>query len=156
MVTTDFRKIIIIRHGVYDATDRLDATGQRQMQALIDPLKQHLAGESNVLLLTSSAPRAEDSMKILSEGLGLPYEAHPYFWSDNGHSQDNFRAKELLIEKATEKKADVIVLVTHLEYANGFPRYIVAEAGKSFVRYVSMEKGDMLFIDMEKEITRRY
>ena len=157
MYMTQFRKIIIIRHGFYDSsTDRLNEFGASQMRKLIDPLKKILENEENVLLLSSSAERAEDSVRILSDMLKIKYEAHPYFWSDNMHPQDNFRAKELLIEKAAEKNSDVVVLVTHLEYADELPGYLVAEVGKSFIGYVSINKGEMLFIDMENETTMKY
>ena len=146
------RKIIIIRHGNYNtSTDQLNDADKKQMEELVPKLREHLAGEENILLVSSKAERAEDSMKVLAQALGLSYQTHDYFWSDNTHRQINRRALDMLKSMADEKGTDVVVLVTHLEYAKDLPSVIEADAGKGFVRRRELLKGEMVFLDMEKE-----
>ena len=146
------RKVIIIRHGVYDSsTARLNTIGIRQMEELVPKIQEHLVGEENILLVSSPAPRAEDSVKVLAEKLNLSYQTHEYFWSDKHHSQNNDRALECLKNMAEEKKASVAVLVTHLEYAEDLPLHIGKDAGKQFVRPREIDKSEMVFLDMENE-----
>lgn len=147
-----FRKVIIVRHGYYGDDDGLNSHGIQQIHNLLPKIMEHIAGEENVLLLSSPATRAEDSVKILSAGLNIPYEVHEHFWSDNKHYQNDERALILMKTKAKEKAdATVVILVTHLEYANDLPRYIIADAGKQISLRCRLEKGDMLFLDLENE-----
>ncbi len=148
-----FRKIIIIRHGKYDEdTDRMDSRGQRQMERLVPKIKEYMAGEENVLFLSSSAPRAEDCAKIISAALDISYEATEYLWSDNRHYQDNGRAIDFIKQKAGEKDgATAVIIITHLEYAHNFGKFIMEDSGKGFPVRSNLEKGEMLFIDFQKE-----
>ena len=151
------RKIFVIRHGLYNnKTDRLNADGEEQMRSLLEPLKKHLAGEEHVVLLSSSAERAEDSVKIISDGLGIAYKVHPYFWSDNDHMQLNNRALDLINQITTEMNADVVILLTHLEYAKELPSLLCYKCGNKFIGEISLDKGGMIFLDMEKQIHTLY
>lgn len=149
----NFEKIIIIRHGEYDEdTGRMNYIGRNQMERLIPKIKAYISGEANVLFLTSSAPRAEGCARVISDLLDISYEATEYLWSDKRHIQDNARALDYMTQKAEEKnQATAVIVITHLEYAGSFAEFIMEEANKDFLTHYGLEKGEMLFMDFEKE-----
>jgi phosphohistidine phosphatase SixA len=146
-----FKKIVIIRHGKYSG-ENLNDNGIKQIQNLLPKLKAYVSNEKNVLLISSSAPRAEDSVKILAKELNLPYETHESFWSDNDHDDNCFQALALIKQRAKENgNADTIILVTHKEYTDNLPEYILNDVNKYFRVRDSLDKGEMLLLDFENE-----
>ena len=106
------KKFIVIRHGS-------GFNMEEQMLHMAEQLKPHLEGNT-VRLITSTAFRADDSAKELARELGLTgYENHAILWSDRDHEQNN-RAALALVRKKFEG-VDVLIVLTHLEYAEELP-----------------------------------
>ncbi|MFZ2205364.1 MAG: hypothetical protein WAV23_02125 [Minisyncoccia bacterium] len=151
------RKIIIIRHGEYTMGQCLTEKGKKQTNDLIPELVKSLMNEKKVLLLSSSAPHAEESAKMLSDALNIPCEVHPEFWSNISykHKQDNPKALALIKKRAKEKEANIVVLVTNLDYTIGLSNLIIGANEDSFVWRVLAE-GEMLILNLklEKELTK--
>lgn len=146
-----FRKIIIIRHGSYDyETNEINSKGIDEMLGLVDRLKHHLVGEDNVLFLSSSAPRAVGSAEVLFKKIGIPYKTTISLWSDTLHCQDNKIALSFIDSKALEMNSDVIIILTHLEYARDLPLIILKNSGMDYLRSISLQKGEMLVLDLAK------
>lgn len=146
------RKFIVIRHGNYDyATMDLDAIGERQIKKLLPTIKEHIAGMEGILLLSSNAPRAESSMKIISGELNLPYEVSEYLCSDNKHSQDNKRALNFVLNEVNKNEAEAVIILTHLEYANELPIVMIYHLGEHISVHDDLNKGEMVVVDLSDE-----
>jgi phosphohistidine phosphatase SixA len=144
------KKLFIIRHGNYGPDERLNATGVSQMENLVPILKSHITEHEKVIILSSSAPRAEDSAKVISKGMGIAFEKHSEFWSDEKHHQDNRRAKLLLEQKTKERMADTIILITHCEYAKELAWYIALSMQFNAKRK-DVDEGGMVYLNREKK-----
>lgn len=114
------KKLILVRHGEYDKQKQLSLAGKQQIRDLCVRLQPHIAGHS-VIILSSTAPRAIQSAHVMAEILSAPVEPYPILWVDNFHSS-NMEGVAALVEY-NGHRADVVILMTHLEYVESFPSY---------------------------------
>ena len=142
--------LIIVRHGDYDEKGRISSDGVQQMKNLVPAILTWVTPQrkKDILLLSSPAPRAEDSAKVLAEGLDLPYETDESLWSDKNHAYDCDRLLDFIEKKCNEKSEScVVILVTHIEYIHFLPRATAKRARKqSFNTPFEIEKGEMLIL----------
>jgi phosphohistidine phosphatase SixA len=147
------QKLIVVRHGDYGYNDRLSDFGKRQMQNIATQLKPHVDGKK-VVVLSSVAERATDSADIITEQLGVPgYESHDVLWSENRHPENLPKAVELVQQHAD---TDVLILVTHLEYAERFPNHFLHTvlSTKDTFAARKVEKGQAIIIDCDNKTTQ--
>lgn len=141
--------LIIARHGEYGHDNNLNAFGSEQilrMSKKIADLKQDLTA----IILCSSAPRAEQSAKIIADNLGIQSVTHPILWSDNSHRM-NCEEVYKLVKEASEK-AEVVILVTHLEYSDTFPMHFASVEGwNKSAGFGETEKGQAWVLDCENQ-----
>ncbi|MGW8185544.1 MAG: histidine phosphatase family protein [Candidatus Moraniibacteriota bacterium] len=141
----DMRFLIVVRHGAYDDDFNLNHRGKDQIQRLSEKLKDFVNG-NKILLLSSPAPRASQSAKIISEKLNVPFEEHEILWSDNDHWEDYDGL--LKIVKKRRSKAEIIILVTHLEYVEGFPDHFARNELAMDIDYPPIpSKGEACLVD---------
>jgi len=140
------QKLVIVRHGHYDKKDQLSADGKEQIYFLTEQLGPHLDGGS-LLILSSTADRAWQSAEILAEAFNVPYEKHEILLSDEDHFEDLAKALELV--QSREEEADVIILVTHHEYAKYFPYHYAKHVFDDLWEYQAIDKGDAWIIDCQ-------
>jgi phosphohistidine phosphatase SixA len=147
------KTLTIIRHGDYD-DDHLTYLGKIQMQGLTAILDGLISGK--IMILSSTAPRAKESAEILfkelsSKYLSIEMECVDILWSGNSAplSMDNKQILRLIQKKADEQ-ADVIIIVTHSEYADE----LSADLGIAFDE--TLEKGEMLVINMATKEYQKY
>lgn len=140
------KKLFVVRHGTYGRDDRLNDLGQEEIQALGEKLEKFTEGET-VLILSSTADRARQSAEILAKLLDVEsFEQHEVLWSEASHPQD-FPGALSLIRKYKDT-ADIIILVTHLEYAEGFSGYFGREELGVRLGYCpNVKKGEAVIID---------
>lgn len=112
--------LVVVRHGQYGKDGRLDDRGRLQIDALAEKLKPLINGAS-VFILTSPTDRTCESAEILGHALGAPIEEHEVLWSEDSRPE-NFPGALALVRSRSDK-ALVLILVTHFEYAEGFPTY---------------------------------
>lgn len=147
------KKLVVCRHGNYDEDKRLDASGRVQMGSLAHLLKPHLSGHS-VRVLSSTAPRAVDSSVALLRELAIEglcdFETNPVLWSDEEHRKDLPAALELVRTKF--EGIDVLILVTHFEYAEDFPSYFASRVLGTGIRHRNVTKGGARIIDCIKKV----
>lgn len=142
------KKLILVRHGEYGWNNQLTDYGRQQIASLSEQLKPHVNGAS-LLILSSVAPRASESAEILGSAFGVGTEEHDVLWSENQHREDLPAALELVRSK--KDVAEVVMLVTHLEYVCDFPNYFGQhELGVSF-QYQEISKGTAWVIDCEQK-----
>ncbi len=145
------KKLIIVRHGSYGSDGYLTEYGQGQMGRLGAKLKTRIEGK--VRVLCSTAPRALQSARLLAQYFGVEVESHDKLWSDEGHPEDVDAALSLI---AACDDCDVLIVVTHFEYAIEIPSaYGKKVLGVPNFPRGEVEKGSCRVIDC-KEKTCRY
>lgn len=141
------KKIIIVRHGDYSGSN-LTTLGVNQMETLAGFLSW--VNPTQTTMLSSSASRASNSARILSEKLGLPFTEHYGLWSDDDHDYDLRFASQLIKSQDSE----AVILITHLEYAQYLPKFICKDIfGNTELMngYSGLYKGQMVLINLEKK-----
>ena len=113
------KKLIIIRHGTYDYDGNLDEHGKEQMKVMAAMLAQHINGD-RALMLHSTKARAVQSAEALNTQLKLEKEAHATLVS-GGDWLDEKAALDFV--RKHKDRADVLILVTHMEYGERLPSY---------------------------------
>jgi len=137
--------LVIIRHGADDdRTGGLTQLGQQQIASLGEQLGPVMVGKT--LILTSTAKRARESADILRGLHGSDLEECPLLYSGSGMVLDMKRLMELVI--SYEDQVDVIVLVTHSEWAGGFPSYFFDQAFGANLQWTIIMKGEAFVIDV--------
>lgn len=145
------KMLVLVRHGSCGPDGRLDEIGYGQAVALATRIKEMVEreGHSSISMLCSTAPRALDSADVMGHVLGrmlIAREDHPAFWADDEHSHD-FREGLSLIERAGEN-ADVVIVVTHLDYANYFASFMARERGwESHLPNFSVRYGEAVVVN---------
>jgi phosphohistidine phosphatase SixA len=143
------KKILIVRHGYYSVSD-LTSTGREQMKDLGMAIKSLMNGDS-IEVKSSTAPRAKQSAKILAEILGVSFTEHEFLWS----GPDSPRGCRVDLDKALKiiqgSRADVVILVTHLEYSEYLPTHLGKKICGKDHGFPSEEtgKGEAWFIDCQ-------
>lgn len=120
----NMRLLIVVRHGNYDDEYNLSPKGREQMQKLAESL-QSLTNGNKVLLLSSTAKRASQSAEVISQMLSVSFEEHEILWSENCHPENKPSLLEFV--RARKQEAEIVILITHLEYADSFPAYFARE-----------------------------
>jgi len=147
------KKIIIARHGDYDdfGDMRLNARGQYQMSELAKQL-QPILGDSNVIILASTAKRASMSGDVMADELDCPIEFHEELVSGGGIPCKN---EEVLKIIQSYDQFDIVILVTHMEYSGGLPPFIGEQlCGVEFNPFAT-NKGEAWVIDLEAKTIER-
>jgi phosphohistidine phosphatase SixA len=145
------RYLVLARHGDY-RNDQLSDYGRQQMSRMAERLKLIL-GDGKPLILSSTATRGWQSAEVLARGLGVSYERYDLLWSDNMHPMDLPAALELVRSRSDE--ADMVILVTHLEYTDQFPWYYADRTWSHELVYHGPDRGEALLIDCETITTQR-
>ena len=106
-------------------------------------------------MLSSSARRAKESAEILSAKLNLTFELVDLLWSGPDDKVDggdpDFRAVLDLISKHPNQ-AEVVVLITHFEYVENFPRFLGRNhLGGVCLPIREIPKGTAWLIDCEQK-----
>lgn len=148
------KKLIVFRHGAYDEkTGRLDEDGREWLVRVAERVKPHLEGR--VRILSSTAPRAVDSAEVLAAQLGLEgVEQHLVLWSDNEHRMNLPGVGTLVFQCSFD--VEVLILVTHLEYAESFPTYFAEEMLHSDIEPYQVSYGCARVIDCEERTEIAY
>ncbi len=114
-------RLIIVRHGDYEVrSGKLSLIGIAQIEVLAGKLRPHVEGR-RVRMLVSTATRAEQSAEILKKELDISdVELHGTLSSEEDRI-DGVKAFELVDERSADD-IEVLIVVTHLEYADVLPR----------------------------------
>ncbi|MFC1615102.1 hypothetical protein ACFL22_00925 [Patescibacteria group bacterium] len=141
------KKLIVVRHGAYDTgTMNLNGEGHQQISDLVPKICDTIA-DGTAIILSSTAPRAEQSASILSDELVLAVELHEVLWSENSRPIKPNTVLEIIRSSSIY---DVVILVTHLEYTEMLTAYYARQALNipEIIQH-SIEKGEMLILDCE-------
>lgn len=138
-------RLAIVRHGDYLDNGRLSALGRTQIHKIGQKLEDLVNEEEKVLVLSSTAPRALDSVKIIADILEVPVEEHEVLWADDDH-RSNFDAVHQLVQ-SIRRKTNFGVLVTHLEYTEFLPSFLGKRDFGVSLLSLPLEKGGAIILD---------
>lgn len=123
------KHFFIARHGAYYIDGHLNKLGERQIRALGQAMKEILNG-SSVCIISSTAPRALDSSRVLAPELNLVgnIEEISCLWyaADSGHYDPvcDLDVDEVYrIVEERRYKADALILMAHEELRDAFASY---------------------------------
>lgn len=152
------RKLFIVRHGSYVPVEdkHLSQEGRRQAVELAEKIAEHVDGMP-VTVISSSALRASQTAEIISQKLGVGIElTTDLLWSGNtgkvrGSSKDFRELLKLLDEQFQD--CQVVILVTHYEYAECFPQFFAREKLGAVLYSRDIDKGTAWLVDcVEKRL----
>ena len=124
------KRIFIVRHGQSDGggDQGLSTNGVFQAKRLGKNIKD-IIGDDSVTMWSSAAQRAKETAAMIDHSLDCDFNQFELLWADNWHQHD-FKWLEGMIENwEMEDETNNLVIVTHLEYVNDFPRRLVKEGG---------------------------
>ncbi len=138
--------LFIVRHGEYDR-ESLSLHGIEQIELLSNKIASLVSGK-NMAIFASPAKRAKESAEIISRNFQVSFETQDFLYSGGGGlREEQCKATVHLIEAT---KAQVIILVTHFEYAEEFTPIITEHLlGTAFSTNV-IPKGHAWHIDFKK------
>lgn len=142
------KRLIVVRHGDYQGDMTISDLGVRQMRKLARQLRRHVEGNV-VRVLTSTAPRATGSARVLVEELSLSgYIEALVLWKDNEHWSDVEEALGFVREQF--QGVDVLIVVTHLDHAEELPGLFAKKVlGRPNFDQVGLKKGQAVIVDSE-------
>ena len=149
------KKVIVVRHGYYRGVDLHDI-GRQQIRELGNLIKASVYG-GTTQLFSSTAPRAAQSADILSEILGVGVELHDFLWSGPDGPEGCRTNLSKTLDLCKQSSADVIILVTHLEFTERFPKFFAEEMLNMTPGFPEQEirKGEAWVIDCEAKTCTR-
>ncbi len=118
------KKIILVRHAAYSGSGPdpiLSEIGKEQAAWLANALLEKIEESKHITIWSSTAKRAVGTTQIIKDcfpDAELGYI--PKLWSDNDHPHDYAWLKN----KLEEFEGEVLIVVTHLEYVQIFPRLL--------------------------------
>ena len=149
------KHLIVVRHGDYAVGGILSEKGKIQINSIALQLT-NLNLSKKAVILTSPAPRALESADIIKQKLGIKdYVEIPFFWSDTTaptptYYKDQDPSKVMTIVNEYEER-EVVIVVSHLEVVNQFPKYFMQEMFGKIASCPKLEKGEALHIDVLKQ-----
>jgi len=90
-----------------------------------------------VTIISSTARRAFDSAKVIASILKVKPKGYEVLWYDDEHPEDISDALSLI--KSYKDKTDVLIVVTHYEFAKYLPSLICKEYSDSYVHTCPFE-----------------
>lgn len=140
------KRLIIVRHGSYGDNGRLNDRGRSQIESLTKKI-QAMVGSDSIVILSSTADRAQESAEILSQMSG-EFENHTVLWSESSRPPENQVVLDLV---KTKREADTVILVTHYEYVDTFPRFFGIRELNTDLNSRVIEKGEAWIVDCENK-----
>jgi phosphohistidine phosphatase SixA len=137
------KHLFIIRHGEPGVNGNLTQTGMNQINRIVRDMKS-IVGENNGThyLLSSPAPKAEQSAQIIADGFGLKeFDRNYDIWTSRGNnlSQEELEAVDDMIIPYKDNH-DILTIVSHYELVGSYPEYI---AKKLFERTELIRRPDI-------------
>jgi phosphohistidine phosphatase SixA len=149
--------LFLLRHGNYDLINgeyHLSSEGKRQFEILADLIQQR--AESGVSLLSSSETVAIESARVLAERLDIDIQEATELWSGNPTDSPvgaNLRGDPKLVHRLVElveQRSNSIILVSHKEIGENYPRYFLSERMRLTDYIGALEKGQAYHFDLRK------
>ena len=149
--------LFVIRHGNYSKENgNLTSFGQDQIGILTNKIKNLSLG-TNAVIITSTAPRALQTSDIIRNILSIPdIVREPFIWSHPddapqlSYYKDQDPSKVMDIVKKFMHN-DVVILVSHYEVVNQFPKFFAKEVWNKDLDFPKLEPGEAIHFDLQNE-----
>ena len=145
------RHLFVIRHGDHNWED-LSNRGRDQIEKIAEEIKA-IVGEihNGHYLLSSTAPRAEQSAQIIAKAFGLEvFDKDERLWTSRGDDlyQKELEAIDGMIAPHKDKY-DIVTIVTHYEVVGSYPLHVVKTLFGKDESIRRPEKGEGVHLDIE-------
>lgn len=140
------KQLVIVRHGDYHIVE-LNERGRAQIGSLGRKL-QPLIKPGVVVIRSSPQMRTKESAQILGPIFGVTTEADELFLS-GGNVVPRFAEATAYVQALA---ADIVIVVTHLEYLYGWPQYFGREVLSVDFPCEKLSYGEAWLIDCEDRI----
>lgn len=143
--------LAVVRHGTYRGYS-LDTEGEAQMKVVAEAIKPSVESE-RLVILHSTVARAEQSAAIIADTVGGTLRGRIVLES---HASKDPKLPEAwaLVQEAIRGGARGVVVVTHLEYTEQLPMYVVEQLGLSVHCPFSLQKGQAWLLDLKTKTSR--
>ncbi|MAG59557.1 hypothetical protein CMO96_02085 [Candidatus Woesebacteria bacterium] len=147
-------KLIIFRHGEYEFTGgSLIEDGISQVETTSKLLRELLANNS-VTVLCSKKPRARESADIVGRILGVEPSDHECLYPIGTRQHEVCEEAVAVLQLLDQQDADIVILVTHKEYAEFLPGFFARERLEFDFPNIKCRKGQAVIIDCNEKNLR--
>jgi len=146
------KHLFVIRHGDYN-WEGLSNLGINQIERITEEMKT-IVGEiyNGHYLLSSTAPRAEQSAQIIAKAFGLEaFDKDKRLWT---HGGDDLYQKDEAIDGMIaphKDKNDIVTIVTHYEVVGSYPHHIAKTLFGRDEWIRESKKGEGVHFDLEEK-----
>lgn len=146
------KKLIVLRHGDYNAAGDLSPLGKQQMERMAEKIPDLVADCSSIRVFSSPAKRALQSAEVIAAKLGLSAEKDSVFYSADGKSNTQGALGFILSLPA---ETDGAIIVTHAELASEIPFYYAYQILKlPKMEYRVVSRGCGIILDLEAKTSK--
>lgn len=142
----------VVRHGSYSGFN-LNAEGEAQMLAVAEVIKPLVPDVERLVILHSTVTRAEQSAMILADTVGGTLRGRIVLES-HADKQPKLTEAWALVQEAVRGGARGVVVVTHLEYTEQLPMYVVEQLGLTVHCPYQLQKGQAWLLDLRTKTAR--
>ncbi len=144
------KKIIVVRHGDYNARGSLTTTGERQISELACKIAA-VTNPNETELVSSVSTRATDSAAIIMRTLGIGrYRTENILYSSEQCAPKHNEVIDQIIIPRRDA-VGTLIIVTHFEYTSFLPTIIGCRMFDKAVCFqeIDIDKGQARVIDFD-------
>ena len=143
--------LFVIRHGEYGVDYNLDDIGRQQIESLVEQMKK-IVGEikNGFYLLSSTAPRAEQTAEIIAQAFGLEgFAKDKRLFTEGGYIPNSLLEEIDGMISPHRETTGVIALSTHYEVVKKYPMHFLKKEFGREERIRGLDTGEGVHFDLE-------
>ena len=153
LISNFMKHLFIVRHGNYGMRD-LTESGISQIEQIAKDIRRIVGKNySGYYLLSSTAPRAEQTADIIAKAFGIEqFDKDIRLWTRDGNdlSLKNLEEIDGMIAPHKEKH-DIVTIVTHEEVVLSYPRYCLKQLLNIDKQIGYIDKGKGIHLNLERK-----
>lgn len=153
LISNFMKHLFIVRHGNYGMRD-LTESGISQIKQITKDMRIIVGKNySGYYLLSSTAPRAEQTADIIAKAFGLErFDRNNKLWTRGGEdlSLENLEEIDGMIAPHQEKH-DIVTIVTHEEVVLSYPEYCLKQLLSKDDKIGYIDKGEGIHLNLERK-----
>ena len=144
------KHLFMVRHGKYDSeTGKLTDCGRTQIHELVRQMKEICGNLENFCLLSSTAPRAEETAYIIADAFGLEsFDRDARLFNEEDELTE--RETELIDNMIAPHRAadNGIVVATHYSVVKSYSEYLLENEFGIRDEVIEPESGEAVHFDL--------